>query len=71
MTYDEIVPGATHHSKSKLKKNSETKTNLIDLDNLSRIEVIKRVFEIHSIADKYEVSPIRGPDFKLWYTGAG
>ena len=70
MTYDEIVPGATHNSKSKLKKVSEVKSNLIDFDNFSRTEVVKRIFVIHGISDKYDISPIRGPDFKLWYTGA-
>jgi len=70
MTFDEIVPGATHHSKSKLKKVSEVKSNLIDFDNFSRTEVVKRIFTIHGISDKYDISPIRGPDFKLWYTGA-
>ena len=70
MTFDEIVPGATHHSKSKLKKVSEVKSNLIDFDNFSRAEVVKRIFAIHGISDKYDISPIRGPNFKLWYTGA-
>jgi hypothetical protein len=70
MTFDEIVPGATHHSKSKLKKVSEVKSNLIDFDNLSRVDVIKRIFEIHGISEKYDVSPVRGPDFKLWYSGS-
>lgn len=71
MTYDEIIPGATHHAKSKLKKNSETKTNVIDIDNLNRVQVLQRAFEIHGIAEKYNISPMRGPDFKLWFTGAG
>ena len=70
MMFDEIVPGATHHSKSKLKKVSEVKSNLIDFDNLSRVDVIKRIFEIHGISEKYDVSPVRGPDFKLWYSGS-
>jgi hypothetical protein len=70
MTYEEIVPGATHHSKSKSKKVSETKFNFIDFDNLSRAEVIKHIFMIHGISDKYDISPVHGPDFKLWYAGA-
>jgi len=70
MIYEEIVPGATHNSKSKSKKVSETKSNLIDFDMLSRAAVIKCIFAIHGISDKYEISPICGPDFKLWYTGA-
>ena len=71
MTFEEIVPGATLHAKSKLKKTSKTKTNIIDFDNLSRVDVIRRIFVIHGVADKYDVSPIRGPDFKLWYASAG
>jgi len=35
MTFNEIVPGATHHSKSMLKKVYEVKSNLIDFDNFS------------------------------------
>jgi hypothetical protein len=70
MTFNEIVPGATHHSKSKLKKVYEVKSNLIDFDNFSRVDVIKRIFEIHGISEKYDVGPVRGPDFKLWYSGS-
>ena len=65
MTYDEIVSSVTYHSKSKLKKVSEIKSNLIDLDNLSHVEVIKHIFAIHGIHDKYDISPVCGPDFKL------
>jgi hypothetical protein len=54
----------------KLKKVSEVKSNLIDFDNLSRVEVIKRIFSIHGIGEKYDVSAVRGPDFKLWYSGS-
>ena len=71
MTFEEIVPGATLHAKSKLEKTSETKTNIIDFDNLSRVDVIRHIFVIHGVADKYDVSPIHGPDFKLWYASAG
>ena len=71
MEYDMIVPGATRNAKEKLKKTSETKTNLIDFDNFSHTQVIKHIFEIHGIGDKYKISPVHGPDFKLWYTGAG
>ena len=71
MTFEEIVPGATLHAKSKLKKTSETKTNIIDFDNLSQIDVIRCIFVIHGVVDKYDVSPICGPDFKLWYASAG
>ena len=52
MTFDQIVPGATHNSKSNLKKVSEVKSNLIDFDNFH-------------ISHKYDISPIHGPDFKL------
>ncbi|KIM71956.1 hypothetical protein PILCRDRAFT_93651 [Piloderma croceum F 1598] len=69
MMFDEIVPGATHNSKLKLKKVSEVKSNLIDFDNLSHVEVIKRIFSIHGIGEKYDVSAVRSPDFKLWYSG--
>ena len=65
MVYDMIVPGATCNAKEKMKKTSETKTNLIDFDNFSRTQVLKCVFEIYDIADKYDISPVRGPDFKL------
>jgi len=70
MTYKEIIPGATHHLKLKSKKVSKTKSNFIDFDNLSWAEVIKHIFMIHGISDKYDISPVHGPDFKLWYAGA-
>ena len=71
MTYDEIMPGSTIHAKSKLKKATETKSNKIDFDTFSQVDIIRCVFAIHGIADKYEVSPMRGPNFKLWFTGSG
>jgi hypothetical protein len=67
MYFDEIVPGATRMSKAKVKKISETKTDCIDFDNLSRVGVVQRIFEFHSLQGKYEASPVRGPEFKLWY----
>ena len=65
-----IVPGATHNAKEKLK-TLETKTNLIDFNNFSHTQVLRCIFEIHRIVDKYKISPVWGPDFKLWCTGAG
>jgi hypothetical protein len=70
MTYDEIVPGVTHHAKSKLKKVSKVKSNFIDFDKFSHTKVIKRILTIPGISDKYDISPVCGPDFKLWYMGA-
>ena len=71
MMYDEIIPGATQNSKSKIKKVTDIKSNFIDFDNYTCMDVITRIFLIHGISDKYEVSPVRGPDFKLWYGGSG
>jgi hypothetical protein len=71
LLFEEILPGATLHAKSKLKKTAETKTNIINFNNLSQVDVIKWVFAINGAADKYEVSSICGPYFKLWYTGVG
>ena len=65
MTYDEIVPGTMHHSKSNLKKVSEIRSNLIDFDNFLCTEVIKCIVAIQGISDKYDISPVHSPDFKL------
>jgi hypothetical protein len=68
MFFDEIVPGATRMSKSKVKKVSDTKTDYIDFTKLSRVEVVQRFLDFHGLKDKYEASLVRGPEFKLWYS---
>jgi len=68
MHFDEIVPGATRMSKAKVKKIAEMKTDCIDFDNMSRIQAVQRILEFHGLKDKYEASPVRGPEFKLWYS---
>lgn len=68
MFFDEVVPGATRMSKSKVKKVSDTKTDYIDFTKLSRVKVVHRFLDFHGMKDKYEASPTRGPEFKLWYS---
>jgi hypothetical protein len=68
MFFDEVVPGATRISKSKVKKVSDTKTDYIDFTRLSRVEVVQRFLDFHGLKGKYEANPVRGPKFKLWYS---
>lgn len=62
MKYDMIIPGATCNAKEKPKKTSDIKMNHIDFDNFSQTQVLRWIFEIHGIVDKYEISPAQGPD---------
>lgn len=67
MFFDEVVLGATRMLKSKVKKVSDMKTDYINFTTSSHTEVVKCFLKFYGLMEKYEASPVHGPEFKLWY----
>jgi hypothetical protein len=68
--FEEVLDGSSRSGKARVKKGHESKSDYVNFDNISRCDAIHKFLSFHEIQDKYEPSPIQGPQFKMWYTGS-
>jgi hypothetical protein len=62
--------GASGVAKLVMKKTKTIKSEHIVLDNITRMEFINELFQVHDLADQYSPGIHMGPGFKLSWTGS-
>src|ERR1700685_4088712 len=62
--------GASGVAKLVMKKMKTIKSEHIVLDNITHMEFIKEIFQVHDLADQYSPGIHMGPGFKLSWTGS-
>lgn len=76
ISYDEVQAPKAHarvptRALQVVKKTNFTKTTLIDLRVISRVDFVISFFKVHDMDDKYAPSKDKGPAFKMWWQGTG